>query len=729
MGILRPSGLSPLLAFPLAALGQFAILHQGLPATLPLGLFFFVLAAACLLGPPPPSCPLEDRKAGQLSPRLEVAALAAILVVALFFRLHRLDSIPRTLFVECANVGLGGLRILHEGWRPFYETSLFEHPALMLYLSAAWFKFLPPTQLNMELFYVLYSLAAFPFIYWTFRQLAGPKAALLTLFILSVMRCHVFYSRWGHSMVQPPVYFYAALALGLYWVRTGKHWPLWAAVLPFSLGIYTYNPFKIVPLFFAACLVHESIRDREKVRRSAGTLLMAGSTAFLLCSPLAWNWLQHGSFGKRESDLFIGNIFTNGDSFRTFLDNIVGVSLMFNRSGFADALTNIPGLRWFDDVLGALWPLGLALALWGWRRHRAAFYSLSALLVLSLADLLTTDPLNIGRLLQIMPFFAFLAAWALLRGVEASLTFRSKGIRQVLRVTIAVALMGMALQNYRNYFMLQADHPDSLLRNDLVVGRVAKEISDKGDSEDFYLSSRFSGHNTVQFLNYFHPQRYRALPAPAELGSLKARPGSKGVHVILDEGKGGILGLLEDLYPQGVVHRYRSADGVTRGYDYWIPAGSGPSGRGGRPPTKLEKGLRGRYWRGVAVEGRPDLQRPEPVLNFTFFNDFPLPEVPFSAIWDGSFLARDRGPYAFFLLTHPDDHGELSIDGRKVIGEGAGSGALVELGPGWHRLEVSFRKDRGFFSAMNLLWRPPGQERYEVMPNGAFSGVPGEASP
>jgi hypothetical protein len=703
----------------MAAAGQFFLSREGHPWTLPVGLFFF-LPAVILFARACPVKDFPDALPGRgPSVRMEGILFFLVMTVAVFFRVYRLSSIPRNLFVECANIGLGGLHVLYQGWRPFYESEFFQNPGLVFYLSAAWFKFFQPTQLNLGLFYAAYSLAAFPFVYWTFRQLAGPWAALLTLFIFSVMRCDVFYSRWGHSMAQPPFYLYTTLALGLYGLKTGRKWVLVPAAVFCSLGLYTYQSFKVVPVFLAVLLAYEAWNNRSQMAKLGPFLLVAVLLFGALTLPITRHWVQLGTLGARENGLFIGNVIRQEKSPRILFDNMAQMALMFNRRGKEDPLTNIPHLRWLDDVTGVLWVLGLGCALWNWRK-RWAFYSLSALSILSLVNLLTVDSLNVGRVLQMMPFLAFLASVSLLQFWEAVRMESSGYFRKAWLAFCALSLAVMAWQNYEIYFIQQANDPRCLLRNDLVAGQIAREVAEKGDLEDYYLCPRYSGHHTIQFLNYFHPDRFQALRLPEDYTGLRVHPGKRGAHVILDEGKGGVLTLFQSLYPKGETRTIKSGDGVTRAYDFWIPSDFLTPNRM-IPP--LERGLKGSYWVGVGDSGKPVLVRLEPVVNFTFREDFPMESPYFSARLAGDFEVRLPGDYDFALLTYPGDSSEIRMDGKPMGDSGNHSQGSVHLGPGRHHLELFFVEKGGFFSALSLLWRKPGTEHYEVMPNEVFGKV------
>lgn len=169
-----------------------------------------------------------ETEAAPLPPRVECFAFAAIMVLAAFFRVFRLGSMPSGMFIDQGMEGWAALRILHEhSYWPVWEFDVWQNPALLLYQLAGWFLCLTPfhcvpSQFWFYLFYALLSLATFPLVYWTFRQIGGQRLALLGLFVLAVMRWNVNFSRNGFPTIEVPFYMFGTLAFLTYALRTTK---------------------------------------------------------------------------------------------------------------------------------------------------------------------------------------------------------------------------------------------------------------------------------------------------------------------------------------------------------------------------------------------------------------------------------------------------------------------------------------------------------------------------
>ncbi|HJT24877.1 MAG TPA: hypothetical protein VJ873_09885 [bacterium] len=174
---------------------------------------------------------LQDKKAAEpapLSEKTEKFAFFAILILAAFMRIYRLGSMPSGLFIDQGMEGWSALKILHErSYWPVWEFDVWQNPALLLYQLAGWFLLLTPfhmepSQFWFYLFYALFSLATFPLVYWTFRQIGGQRLALLGMFILAVMRWNINFSRNGFPTIEVPFYMFGTLAFLTYAMRPTK---------------------------------------------------------------------------------------------------------------------------------------------------------------------------------------------------------------------------------------------------------------------------------------------------------------------------------------------------------------------------------------------------------------------------------------------------------------------------------------------------------------------------
>jgi beta-glucosidase len=92
--------------------------------------------------------------------------------------------------------------------------------------------------------------------------------------------------------------------------------------------------------------------------------------------------------------------------------------------------------------------------------------------------------------------------------------------------------------------------------------------------------------------------------------------------------------------------------------EFLVPAG----GKAG------EHGLKGEYFKQVDCKGEPALVRIDPVIDFNFGKNGPVPEFPkdyFSVRWTGKLIAPVTGSY--YIGGEFDDAIRLYVDGKKII--------------------------------------------------------------
>jgi hypothetical protein len=254
-----------LLSFALAAKGQWTWIQISNPKTLWMGCWFYLAAVILFLIAMQP-WKREGLQEAPLSPKVEWTFFGLIMMVAVFFRFYKIDYYPNGLFMDQGLMGWSGLRILHEGWRPTEEWAQFGNPVYLLYQLAAWFLVFKPTQFNFYLFFILMGLATLPLVYWTLRQLAGSRVALLTLYFLASMRWNFNFARNGFPSVQVPFYMFGTIAFLLYGLKNQKPWPhqefpgvkrlsFFGALGLFLWSIYTFDSTRNFPLIWLVILL------------------------------------------------------------------------------------------------------------------------------------------------------------------------------------------------------------------------------------------------------------------------------------------------------------------------------------------------------------------------------------------------------------------------------------------------------------------------------------------
>jgi hypothetical protein len=717
-----PARVFPLMgALGLAFLGQFLIIQKDNPATLLPALILYGLAVWILLRAIPLSTP-EAIPSSKPFTLFEGIALSLIFIIAITLRLYRFDEFPNGLFTDEACSAWAGYKIAHENWNlvqnmetffPFYPNYISN-----AYWSALWFNFFNPTQNHFYFLSVTLSLLAFPGIYWTFRQWSGPQAALGSLFILSVMRWHVTYSRSGHPAIEILIYIFWALAFWTKGLRTSKSWYFIPATLITAAGFLSYQAYYAFPIFLTLFLFLEWRNSPWKAK----SLWMTLGSLYLTSLAVGWPYFhylaQRGGPGMPGKGSAFFHFQWNGGDLRSLFDHCLESILQLNRAGDPWPIHNFPYHRLLDDTTGVFFILGLFLA-WSRLPRRQYLYALLGFGVMSMPAFLSQFPISASRMIGTTPFIAFLAALALEavfdQMKDSSHFFVSKG--SVVFVTVLLGLM--AYQNYYIYFDEQARNYDCRLTDSPKETAVGKTVAETGITCEDYLSSRFFGHYSVMFLGYYQAEHMHQWSLPESLSLPGWKPG-QSVLFALEEGQTGVLGLVQAIYPGGEQWFLKDSQGHNIVYFYKISSLIAQEGRlRAQPFLQSDFGLWGSYWPTPDHRNPPILRHIDPLINFTFRNDFPFTHFPpLSVQWQGVFIPPVSGKYQFlFLSTNP---AQLKLDRNEVLSVENWESNEIYLKKGSHSLEVDFDKATGIDTVLNLLWKMPGETKYEVIPYSAF---------
>lgn len=689
----------------LAALGQGLMAQNCMPATIFPALVFYVLALLLWWVVALQAEKAELLKGEPLPARLEWMLFGLIFLLAAFLRVYKLNEIPSGIFLDASGPAVMALKMDHENWKPpFFMMPQFANPTYVLYLLAFWFRWVAPTQANLFLFYVFFALASLPLVYWTFRQLTGPRTALLTLYFIAVMRWHMVFSRIGFRGIQVPFYMFGTLAFFLYGLRQKKGWPFLISAFFLAGGLYTYQAFKALPLLMAILLVYEYRQNPKALKALVWPLLTSTALCFILAVPLLRYWTQQGSLGTRESQIFIGKEVVQEKSLRPLVRKAIQTVLMFNRKGEEQPRHNYKDHPLLDDVTGLFFVLGFAFAFWKWKQ-RPYFYAVCGFLVMSLPGVLSSEETQSHRMLGALPFVAFFAATAVLAW-QKGMAGRFPSARSWINGLVACLLIFAAAENIKTYFVDQAGDYDCWRDFNIEASTVGKTIVENPDTA-YYLAPAFYQHFTVQYLDYFESNRVHLL----DLGGMNHQPLDNHLSKIcfvLDEGKSPTLDFLKKLYPGGREEPFKDRKGETLAFFYYIPSPVQPLLFRDGLERRLE-GSQGSHW--------------DPLINITSIGDLGVSHPPLQAVWKGKIQVPTTGSYGFLILTH--DEGELDLDGRKVVNTLQGGEGLVWLKAGWHFIELTCRRESNPDVELDFhfLWKKPGEKQYEVVPNPAFGKI------
>ncbi len=445
--------------------------------------------------------------------RWEFLLLLAILLVAAFFRLYRLETAPPGLQHDEVFHGHDASVVLQGTHLIYFESNAGNEP-LFVYLVAGTIALFGTNYLGIRLAAVLCGLATIIFTYLLARKAFGYRVALMAGAGLAVSFWPVFMSRVGlRAASLPPMAAAAAyfLWVGLRQPKIGRRWWVYFALAGVFLGgtLYTYPAGRMIPLIFLLFVFYLALFHRSLLRERWKGVLLAFALAALVVAPIGVYLWTHPQADVRLQQLSqpLGLLF-QGDP-RPVIRFTLDTLKMFTFRGDPVWRYNLAGRPVFEPIGGALFYLGLALALLRWRDARYAFLVLW--LPLALVPSMFTDCapsfLRASGALPvayIFPALAIEAAWRWLVGRSG------RKARYGLAIALLLLLAGNAWWTYRDYFTIWAEQPEVrfVYQTDLAE---AAHYLDESDIADTVCLSSSSPHDLDPFIFDFTLKKQRKI--------------------------------------------------------------------------------------------------------------------------------------------------------------------------------------------------------------------------
>ena len=447
-----------------------------------------------------------------------------ILLVAVLFRLWRLDAIPPGLFGDEAQDGLDALDVVAGRGAIFFPAN-FGREGLHMWLVAGAFRALGVTPLALRLPSALAGILTALATFWLGRELLrsasrrgendSPIAAFIPLFAalyVATSFWHVHFSRFGIRGVFTPLF--GALAFAAFWRAVNRRSYAWFALSGVCLGLaaHFYTASRFFPFFLGGFLLAQWLvaalsrsPDRALLPRNFRGVVVLFSVAALVFAPLGIYFAIHpGTFTQRASEVaaFGGEnaLLTMG---RAAIANVR--QFVIPGSGDVDRFYNLPGRAVFDPLTALLAIPGLILLLIRWRRSEALFLLLW-FPALMLPSFLATDRWpTLPRVLGVIPGVYFFPAVGL-AGLLGFLLWlgnrvRLRGLAQIVALIVAVAALGShALTTYRDYFRIWGPSAATFDAFEGDMTAAWRWLEQHPTSERVYLSSDIYLHPTFTLL-------------------------------------------------------------------------------------------------------------------------------------------------------------------------------------------------------------------------------------
>ncbi len=295
--------------------------------------------------------------------------------LSVYFRFYLLDSVPPEMVSDHAEKLLDVVDVLNGKYSIFFPRNTGRE-AMQFYMAAATYKWLGTeiSYLTLKIGTALAGVLTLPFIYLLGKEVGGKRVGLAAMILAGIAYWPNVISRVGlrfplYPLFVAPAFYY--LARG---IRTRNRNDFLLCGLVVGMGLHGYSPARVIPIAIAVgislYLLHKGSQEQRRVMITL--LVITGLVALIVFMPLVRIAVDRPDeviyrmttrFGSAERDL-------PGPALQIFFSNVWNGLKMFtwdNGEVWVNSIPHRPALDW---VTGALFSLGVVIALTRFVRYR-----------------------------------------------------------------------------------------------------------------------------------------------------------------------------------------------------------------------------------------------------------------------------------------------------------------------------------------------------------------------
>lgn len=457
-------------------------------------------------------------------------SLLIIIVVACFFRLWLLDSVPTGLFPDEAANGEDALLILSGQHTPFFERGLGRE-ALYFYLLAPSIALFGIGVWQIHIVSVLIGILTVIVTWFFARKLFNERIAFLASFFLASSSWHTTLSRTGFRAILIPLlatsFFYLVYLTLKEGSRKKRTFFAILAGLALGLGFYTYISFRAIIAIIGALLIATAIIYREIFRKFWREIVIGLITMLLVLTPLITYFINHpDSFMGRAGGVSIFNQDLNqGDVLGTFFEVSKKTFWMFFTEGDLNWRHNVSGFSMLNPGVAIFFALGflysIVVIISNFFKYglfqKESFKSCFKYLFLIVwflgmlgPELLTAEAIPHGlRAIGTIPVVFFFPAIIIdFLWKKPKFFLNSKNFKILLGIFLGLILAMSLIYDYSLYFGVSANSPEFYYayRSDLTI--VSNYLNERNLKKSTYLVLDEYSVQTPNFLTTKNNQPY-----------------------------------------------------------------------------------------------------------------------------------------------------------------------------------------------------------------------------
>ncbi len=509
---------------------------------------------------------MSSVKGRRKSWQLRVLSLVGITLLAVFFRLYKIDTLPPGDGHDPAFYGVDALAVL-QGERPiFFPAQFGGREPFFSYLVAACVAIWGIGPLAIHIASAIVGILTVPAVYLVADEMFSAEKGLLARFggeltalTVAISYWHLNWCRYAVRAILVPLF--AALTFYFFWrgLYRKSRWSFVGCGFFLGLSMYTYQAARLLPLLVLGGFVYVIFSQKSFSKDDVVNLVLVSTVALIIFAPLGCYFLAHpDAFTARIEQTLIVDVSQDLNSnLRVLLDRVIDTILMFNFRGDDWVIVNIPGRPALNPFLSALFFLGMGISLLRIKKLPYLF-GLTWLAVMIVPAVLADQAAMSKRAIGTIPAVAVLVTIgalvpcdALRRWAVRRPSLLSKTLSIDLLIVVGLGFVYSGGLTYRDYFVVWAQDPDLFIHFDAGIDAIGRYVGDLPPEEQVYLSPVPPKHPSVMFNSKKRPgiKGYNGRVCLV----LPSRMAHNTTYVIVPNDDKNSLDLLPEYLPQGKV--------------------------------------------------------------------------------------------------------------------------------------------------------------------------------
>ena len=623
---------------------------------------------------------------------MEIAALIAVFVAAIFLRFYKISQLPFGLWYDDAENGLDALQLFADPDNlPVFATTL---PAHFIYLIAFSIKLFGQTIFSIRLVSALFGIATVAAAFLAGREMFNRRIGILLAFFMAISRWDLIWSHLGMHGITVPFFELLTFGLVLRALRLQRYKDYLFAGLSLGLGLCFYVPFRIFPIVILLLAALAWITHPGLLKKTWRHLIIFMLGAFIVSVPISQFAVFHADeFWGRTSQVSVFKDRTLQEGLKTVLKTTGEHVAMFTYKGDRNGRHNIPAEPMLDTVTAALFILGAGICIYRIKNP------LSIVLLFWLIFMLSPGILSLDfespqslRAIGSMPAAFLIAAVAVHALLEDKKSIFKKKNSAVVLAVMALVVASMGGLNYYNYFVREANSSEAWSAHSTPDTIIAREMNRYGDQVEYFVSTFYYDTPTIRYLaptikDYYRIETHETFPFLLD--------GQKDAVFFIDLDRKPVYEQLKQNYPQAVFTEHTAPNGNVALFEVYLT----------RADIQSIQGMDVKYYSTPEMEGGAFRISTINLLSMDWTVDN-TGTLPFFADYTGTLYAHRYGVYQFRIESPAGL--EFYIDGKLALqGEGGTTSGSVELAKGLHAIEIIAEGEYGTFE---VNWQPPEEE-------------------